>query len=326
MKRLLGSIRNAGQKNSRFFYYVRNLVRFSLPAAPCRKRLDRLLHGIPPGSAEAIFARVNYCNRIAQPFQLEADDPVFRFTLARGMRNYYMDLHEYARYFDPHLKLRYRFGDDTSPPDRPTIVKARLVAGDNGNSVLFNLNKIRHFVFGNDRLDYADKRDQLVWRGNAKQENRKRFLERYYDHPRCDVGHAHRKNRNSPWIKGFLSLRDQMQYKFILSLEGNDVASNLKWILASNSLCFMPRPRRETWFMEGRLVAGRHYVPLADDFSDLEEKIDHYLGHPAEAREIIAHAQRYVAGFRDPATEDLVALLVLQKYFEWSGQRPAIRY
>lgn len=321
----LDSLWNVGQKNSRFFYYVRNLLRFSLPAGLCRRRLDRLLRSVPPAAAEAIHDRANYCNRLVQPFRLDAADRPFRFTLARGSRNYYMDLYEYTRYFEPDLKLPYRFGDETAVPERPTLVKARPIGGDNANSVLFNLNKIRHFVFANDRLDYADKRDLLVWRGNAKQENRKRFLERFHDHPRCDVGHAHRKNRDSPWIKNFLSINEQMKYKFILSLEGYDVASNLKWIMASNSLCFMPRPRRETWFMEGRLVAGRHYVPLADDFSDLEEKIDHYLGHPAEAREILAHAQRYVAGFRNPATEDLVALLVLQKYFELSGQRPAIR-
>jgi len=34
---------------------------------------------------------------------------------------------------------------------------------------------------------------------------------------------------------------------------GNDVASGLKWMLASNSVVFMPPPRVETWAMESLL-------------------------------------------------------------------------
>jgi len=321
---LLGSILNAGRKNSRFFYYGRNLLRFAVPAGLCRRRLDDLLRAAWQEHDAEIFDRVDYCNRIFRPFELGPDVEPFRFTLARGFRNYYMDLHEYLRYFDPHLRLLHRFGDETEVPARPTLVKARPIAGDNDNSVLFNLNKIRHFVFPRDRLSFEDKIDRLVWRGSAFQENRKQFLARYHDHPRCDVGHAHRGTSPVPWRKNYLPIAEQLRCKFILSIEGNDVASNLKWILASNSLCFMARPRCETWFMEGRLVPGRHYVPLADDYSDLEEQMAHYSAHPEEAREILRHAQGHVARFRNPARERLVALLVLQKYFERSGQRPPL--
>jgi len=34
---------------------------------------------------------------------------------------------------------------------------------------------------------------------------------------------------------------------------GNDVASGLKWMLASNSVVLMPLPRRESWAMESLL-------------------------------------------------------------------------
>lgn len=34
---------------------------------------------------------------------------------------------------------------------------------------------------------------------------------------------------------------------------GNDVASGLKWMLASNSVVFMPLPRYETWIEESML-------------------------------------------------------------------------
>ncbi len=117
-----------------------------------------------------------------------------------------------------------------------------------------------------------------------------------------------------------MSVPEQLNYKFILSIEGNDVATNLKWAMASNSLCFMTRPKFETWFMEGTLIPAYHYVELKDDYSDLEEKIHYYTHHPDEAKAIVRNANRYVAQFRNESRERLIGMLVLQKYFERSGQ------
>lgn len=117
-----------------------------------------------------------------------------------------------------------------------------------------------------------------------------------------------------------MPLAGQLRYKFILSLEGNDVATNLKWIMASNSVCMMRRPRYETWFMEGRLRGGEHYIELDDDFSDLDEKIRHYLLRPRETERIIANARHHVTQFTNPRIERIVSLLVLQKYFRMTGQ------
>lgn len=35
----------------------------------------------------------------------------------------------------------------------------------------------------------------------------------------------------SPLIRGRISVAKQLNYKFIVSLEGNNVATNLKWVL-----------------------------------------------------------------------------------------------
>ena len=113
-----------------------------------------------------------------------------------------------------------------------------------------------------------------------------------------------------------MSTEEQLHYKFILSLEGYDVATNLKWILSSNSLCFATKHRYETWFMEGRLIPNYHYVLIKDDYSDLIEKITYYTEHEEEALAIIAHAHEHVRPFLDKKHEDEVALLVLKTYFE----------
>jgi hypothetical protein len=117
-----------------------------------------------------------------------------------------------------------------------------------------------------------------------------------------------------------MSKEAQLEYKFIFCPEGNDVSTNLKWAMSSNSICFMPKPRYETWFMEGLLKPGIHYVELKSDYSDLEEKIDYYSTHIEEAETIIANANEHVAQFQNQDLERLLSIKVLERYFELSGQ------
>jgi hypothetical protein len=72
--------------------------------------------------------------------------------------------------------------------------------------------------------------------------------------------------------------------------------------------------------MEGKLEAGKHYVPLRPDFADLADKVGHYEEHPDEALAIIDNAHAYVREFQDEKRERLISLLVLYKYFVATGQ------
>jgi len=65
-----------------------------------------------------------------------------------------------------------------------------------------------------------------------------------------------------------------LQYKYLLSLEGNDVATGLKWMLASNSVVFMPPPTAVSFTMESKLVPYVHYVPVKRDGSDLLSQLE----------------------------------------------------
>ena len=102
----------------------------------------------------------------------------------------------------------------------------------------------------------------------------------------------------------------------------NDIASNIRWVMSTNSIAVMPRPRNESWFMEGRLRPGYHYIEVRDDYSDLEEKIDYYIAHPEQAQQIIDHANDFARQFYDSRRERFISLLVMKKYFEKTGQLP----
>ena len=122
------------------------------------------------------------------------------------------------------------------------------------------------------------------------------------------------------WMTPKKTIREHLDYKFIMALEGNDVASNLKWVMSSNSIAVMTRPTCETWFMEGKLIPDYHYIEIKDDLSDLEEKLNYYIAHPAEAEQIVEHAHEYVSQFFDAGRERLISLLVMDKYFQVTKQ------
>ena len=124
------------------------------------------------------------------------------------------------------------------------------------------------------------------------------------------------------WVKPVMSIGHQLHHKFILSLEGNDVATNLKWVMSSNSIAVMPRPKFETWFMEGKLKPNYHYIEIKDDFSDLEAQLNHYIANPDEAEAIVRNAHAYISQFSNPLVEDVTSILVLDKYFKETAQKP----
>lgn len=308
----------------RIHYYLQNIARDCLPQVLFRSRLERLCADLAEHDAEYLMRRLNYYNKLASAHPLdEKETTVGRIPMLRS--RYYYDLKEHARYFPRHFRLRHVFGDMTRVPGEAAIVKSRPIAGDNRNSIIMKLNKFRHFELYDDKISFGDKLPKAVWRGagaNAKRKapvKRKALVDAYYDHPFCDVGWA-RAGASDPKCKPFLSPAEQMRYRYIISIEGKDVASNLKWVMASNSLCLMPAPVYETWFMEGTLQPGFHYVQLRPDLADLEETIVHYEKHPDQAREIVCNANSYVKQFAHKRREHVLSLLVLYKYFALTGQ------
>jgi hypothetical protein len=314
------AVNKVSKRYRKTLFYLSNGVNLLVPDVFFRRQLQARLRS-PLAHSPEVVARVDYYNQLSDPF--DPGEAGIRLSQLRpGKQNtYYFDLRRVARYFDQDLRLAHLFGDVTTVPGTPTLVKSRPIQEGNENSVLMKLNQVRHFYFVRDEVPFEKKRNVAVWRGNCKMNPaRRRLVERHFSTPVCDVGESKEENRPLGNFKGFLSIREQLNYKFILSIEGNDVATNLKWIMSSNSLCFMPRARYETWFMEGKLVPGKHFVLLKDDYSDLEEKVDFYSSDLGAAQEIVHNANQYVEPFKNHRQEELISILVMEKYFRLSNQ------
>lgn len=316
-------------KNSKLAYYLRSLLREAVPAALLRRQLDKELDRCRDHYDQRyIEDRVEYYCKLATPTPLGSGaKPLSEFHKKGNSSTYYYDSREIVRWFSPDLVWQYLFGDVRDIPAEPTVVKSRSILVDNTNSVLLNLDKCRHFVFLKDSIPFEQKRDMAIYRGQVgTRENRRLFLKLFAGNERVDAANTLAKgglfstNVDGNATVPRLSLYDHLQYRYIMALEGNDVASNLKWIMSSNSLAVTPPMTCETWYMEGRLQGGVHYVEIKDDFSDLEQAMDYYSSHPKAALDISKAANRYVDQFRDRRRERYIALLVMKRYFEMTNQ------
>lgn len=310
-------------KNSKFIYYLISYIRLVTPKFIFRIYLHNKLSSLSKRSDKSyIEQRVKYYNKLRGPIKLSADAPRLSEHKMRGQKVYFFDTYKYIRWFPSNFKWSFYPGDVTFVPKYPSIVKSRPIILDNQNSVILKLNKVRHFIFVDDNKPFLSKKNMVIFRGKVSgKDARRAFMKMYIHHPMCDLGDTSKKTSDpKEWQATKKTIAEQLDYKFIMALEGNDVASNLKWVMSSNSIAVMPRPSYETWFMEGTLIPNFHYIEIKQDFSDLEIRLNYYIEHTEEAMQIIKNANEYVAQFKNKKREKLISLLVLDKYFRETGQ------
>lgn len=305
---------------SNFFYYFMPNILFRFSYERALKKLSKQKH-------EDIDRRVNYYAKCGEGANLDEKETValrnfhFPWRAKHKYTTYFFDLYECVRCFPSYFRFIYKFGDIAWEFPTTTFAKTRPIVNGKSNTVLLPLNKVRHFRFITDKYKFSDKKDMLVFRNVVRnQPHRTLLLEKYIDHPMCDVGQINSDSPDPRFVKDYIPMENLLKYKFIASIEGNDVATNLKWVMSSNSVAVMPRPRIESWFMEGTLIPDYHYIEVKADYSDLIEKLEYYIAHPEKAEAIIEHAHAYVDEFRDRDRELLIARLTAARYFRLTGQ------
>lgn len=308
------------------WFYIRSFAVYYLPKSFRRAYGRRVLRSMTDTERQELQRRADYyakSPRYEHPEALPVSVASFRYPYRqkRKFGTYVLDLYRSISCFPLSYRFAYLMGDVTETFDRPTIVKSRPIA-DVTNSVLLKLNSERHFQWVNDRLSFAEKKDMIVSRNIVHQPHRARLLEMFLDHPMCDFGMVNDNAfpEHPEWRKPYLTKEQQLQYKFIICIEGNDVATNLKWVMSSHSLAVMPKPKYETWFMEGTLIPNYHYVEIRPDYSDLIERVQYYIEHPEQAEAIICHANEYVRQFQNRRLEFATELLTMQNYFTQTNQ------
>lgn len=173
----------------------------------------------------------------------------------------------------------------------PVLTKTREIDNPKSKGIIAPLNYARHFgpiqeVLNVDRK-WCDKQNNIIWRGastgirhkGGRKTDRYDVVSKYfskYDFGfTLSVGKWARENKKDifRYFKPPVDPVNQLSYKYILVIDGNDKSSSLNWILASNSIPIMPKPRFHSWLCEAFLLPNIHYIEIKDDYSDLEEKV-----------------------------------------------------
>ena len=246
------------------------------------------------------------------------------------------------------LEINFLKGDVVTDCKQPTIVKSRPIKNNNiSNNVLLLLNKKKHWgivddlkcIQFKDKL-FDDKLPKAIWRGATtgpfnnslnnphwfptnEKASRYNLIKRWFNKSKIiDVGIAavvsHRVEPKTveEYVKPKMKPMELAQYKYQISVEGNDVATNLKWIMTLNSVVLMPNPTMETWFMEGLLKPYIHYIPIQNDFEDLEDQIKWCEKNQEFCKVIIKNANKYVERFFNEEMNNEITKQICERYLK----------
>jgi len=102
-------------------------------------------------------------------------------------------------------------------------------------------------------------------------------------------------NRRHAWL---------LKFRYILCPPGNDVSTQLYWVLASNSVALRVETEYEV-LPDYFIRPWVHYVPIAADLSDLIAKLEYLEANPDLCRAIVERAQAaYSAILNAPLWEE----------------------
>lgn len=132
--------------------------------------------------------------------------------------------------------------------------------------------------------------------------------------PRCNLVYTVKKSKRSDiaaqltmaWdymnnvsrynlVGGKWDIRKQEEQKMLISIEGNDLASGLKWMLYSTSVVLMVPPTKMSFALENFLEPWIHFVPLKADWSDLEKMVDWVHENDGEAEQIALNGKTFIS-------------------------------
>ena len=209
-----------------------------------------------------------------------------------------------------------------------TIAKSRNI--DDKNIVLLKLNYKRHWKnfdkVNKYDIEFNKKNNKIIWRGvttgySDKNLNPRYILvNKYYNYPNknIDIGFSdivQNRYNFKKYLKKALTIKEQLKSKYIISVEGNDVPTGIKWQLYSNSVVFMARPKVVSWLMEDKLIPNVHYILLKDDYSDLIEKYNWALKNDEKCIIISKNATNYMEQFLNKKREDIISSEIMNRYF-----------
>jgi hypothetical protein len=266
------------------------------------------------------------------------------FISKKSIKDLYSDNIFIEKYYnDPLKKLLFKTKNinkyfDFTPGDISHInnifvlCKNRLEGNDN-SVILKCLNFDRHWLNYYekpvDNIPFENKLSKVFWRGTTtgtleRRGNRFDLVKKWFNKNNdIDIGFSNicqNQNEYEKYLKEQCSINIFLQYKYIISVEGNDKDSGLNWKLNSDCLVMMAKPGITSWLMETILIPNYHYILLEDDFSDLEEKLYWCNNNQDICIDIIKNANNFMKQFQNYDIENKLEEDLINKYIKLVNQ------
>jgi hypothetical protein len=94
-------------------------------------------------------------------------------------------------------------------------------------------------------------------------------------------------------VGSYVPIADHLRYRYLIDIDGNSCTwSRFYWILRSQSVPLKITSKDIQWYYGG-LEPWYHYVPVLNDFSDLEQQVEYLRNNDAHAREIAQNGREF---------------------------------
>jgi hypothetical protein len=148
------------------------------------------------------------------------------------------------------------------------------------------------------KIPWNKKKTALVWRGGCSGECvisvRRRIVSSLWDKPGCNVKLSKdwcKLPQDHKYIGERISKEEQLQYKFILCIDGNGWPGNLEWVFFTGCVPVIICDWH-IWFYK-YLKPGYHFVEINTDLSNLLPVVDDLLNNPDKYYQISLNANRF---------------------------------
>jgi hypothetical protein len=156
------------------------------------------------------------------------------------------------------------------------------------------------------KIHWDEKKNELIYRGGLKAGGPKNFFFENTSNvsPRIKFLQCAQASMYSNIIHfgvNYVGIENIIKYKYLIDIDGNtNTWDSLVWKLYSGSVVLKQESIWKQWYYDG-LKAWEHYIPLKNDFSDLDEIIEWSMSNDKKCKAIAASAKSFVEQRLNPA-------------------------
>jgi len=146
-------------------------------------------------------------------------------------------------------------------------------------------------------IAFDEKQSVCVYRGNIKNGsvyNFKKYENKNDMNQRSYLKKIKDRINNFDYSDDFKSIEEQLKFKYILDVDGySNTWDATVWKLYSGSVLLKTESIWKQWYYDD-LIEWVHYVPIKNDFSDLNDKIKWCIDNDEKCKEIIKNSRKFV--------------------------------